>query len=222
MLEYGGLMPSAGSGLLSLVTTYGPLVIFLIVLIEEAGLPLPIPSDMLLLFSGSLVAQGRLNLGLTLGSVVFATVLGTALLFTLARRGGRPLLRRYGRWIRLDEARFLRAETRLKTHAFWRLTAFRLVPGLRPYSTLTAGILAIPRPQATLAFALSGTIWASVWIGLGILLAPHLSTVVPVIRRAEQALGLGIIALVCIVVLVLFTRSRIVNARQVAERSDQP
>ncbi len=215
-------MSSAGSGLLSLVTTYGPLVLFLIVLIEEAGVPLLLPSDLLLLFSGSLVAHGRLNLGLTLGSVVLATLLGTAVLFTLARRGGRPLLRRYGRWIHLDEDKLTRAETRLKTHAFWRLTAFRLVPGLRPYSTLTAGILAFPRPQATMAFALSGTIWAGAWIGLGMLLAPHLSRAVPLIQRAEQAFGFGIIILAGIAVVVLFARSRIVNARQVIERSDQP
>src|SRR6185312_14574138 len=88
------VVSNTGFGLTTLVATYGVLFIFLVVLVEEAGLPLPLPSDLMLLVSGSLVARGRLNLGLTLGSVVVATVLGTAALYTLARWGGRPLVLR--------------------------------------------------------------------------------------------------------------------------------
>ena len=220
-IETVRLMPAIGASLLSLLTTYGPVVLFLIVLVEEAGVPLLLPSDLMLLVVGSMVARGQLNFGLTVGSAVLATMMGTGILFTLAQRGGRPLLRRYGRWIHLDESRLERAEKWLKVHAFWRLTALRLVPGLRPYSTMTAGILGLPRRQATLAFALSGTIWASVWIGLGVVLGPHVTAVSRWLPLIEHTIGIGGLVLAALMILVLVIRSRIGPSRPVAKRRDQ-
>ena len=56
-IETVRLMPAIGASLLSLLTTYGPVVLFLIVLVEEAGVPLLLPSDLMLLVVGSRVAQ---------------------------------------------------------------------------------------------------------------------------------------------------------------------
>jgi membrane protein DedA with SNARE-associated domain len=206
---------------MALIATYGELFIFVVVLVEEAGLPLPLPSDLMLLFCGSLVAHGRLNLGLTFGSVVIATILGTAALFTLARWGGRPLVLRYGRWIRLDESRLQRAEQHLRHRALWRLTALRLIPGLRVYSTITAGVLAVPRTEATLAFALSGAIWASVWIGLGALLGPHLGSVVAWQRWVEHVGSTGILVGALLLVAGLLLRTFWSHSRRAGARSRQ-
>lgn len=212
---------SIGSGLLSLIATHGSVILFLVVLVEEIGIPLPIPSDLMLLFSGSLVANGKLNPILTITVVVVAIVLGTTTLFTVARRGGRPLLLRYGHFIHCDERRLDRVEQRLHVHAFWRLTALRLVPGLRPYSTMTAGLLGLPRRLAVLAFAVAGMIWASVWISLGAVLGPHFGTVVPMLQRAERAAGLGLIIALVLLVLVLWSRSRILPRLTATRRHDR-
>lgn len=214
-------MSNTGFGLMALIATYGELFIFVVVLVEEAGLPLPLPSDLMLLICGSLVANGRLNLGLTLASVVVATVLGTAALYTLARWGGRSLVQRYGHWIRLDDARLQRAEARLQHRPLWRLTLFRLIPGLRVYSTITAGVLAVPRVDATLAFALSGTIWAAAWIGLGALLSPHLGSVITWQRRVEHLSSTGILIVVLLLVAGLLTRTYWSHTHRARSRSQQ-
>lgn len=213
-------MVPSGSALLSFIISHGPFVIFVVVLIEELGIPIPVPSDLLLLFSGSLVSHGQLNLVLTVATVVFAIVLGTTALYTVARRGGRPLLERYGSWIHLDESRISRAEQRLQVHGFWSLAALRLVPGLRPYSTMTAGILGLPRYQAVLAFAFSGLIWSLTWIGIGTLLGPRLWMILPAIQRVEHTVGLGAIAAVGIVALIFVTRSRL-SARRSTSSHEQ-
>jgi len=212
---------TTGFGLLALVATYGYIFLFAVVLVEEAGLPLPLPSDLMLLFCGSLVAHGRLNLELTLGSVVVATLIGTAILFTLARWGGRPLVLRYGRWIHLDEARLQRAEERLGQRALWRLTAFRLVPGLRVYSTITAGILSVPRAEATLAFGISGAIWAVAWVGLGALLGPHFNSAVARLQWVEHVGSVGIVIIALLFVTGLLFRTYWVHARRSDIRSRQ-
>jgi len=213
---------SIGSEFLSLIATHGSVVLFLIVLVEEIGVPLPIPSDLMLLFSGSLVANGTLNPILTLGGVVAAIILGTTALFTLARHGGRPLLLRYGRFIHCDESRLDRIEQRLHVHAFWRLTALRLIPGLRPYGTMTAGILGLPRRLAVLAFAVAGMIWASVWIALGAVLGPHFGTIVPVLQRVEQTAGLGLVVAILLFILVLWSRARLLARSTATRHPDQP
>jgi membrane protein DedA with SNARE-associated domain len=210
---------NTGTGLLGLIASYGAFILFVIVLVEEAGLPLPLPSDLMLLFSGSLVAQGRLNVELTFASVMVATVLGTAVLYSLARHGGRPLVQRHGHWIRLDEARLCRAEQRLRKRAIWRLTILRLIPGLRVYSTITAGVLAIPRTEATVAFALSGAAWAALWIGLGVVLGPQLPVAIAWLQRIEHVGSAGILIIALVVVAGLLLRTYWSHARRSTARN---
>jgi membrane protein DedA with SNARE-associated domain len=45
-----------------LFVSYTPLVLFLVLFVEEAGIPFPIPGDAFLLYAGFLIAQGRLGI----------------------------------------------------------------------------------------------------------------------------------------------------------------
>lgn len=182
-------MNLGGSDVPALLMAYGYVLLFLVVLLEEAGLPLPLPGDLLLLYVGSLVTKGALSFGVAIGVVVTATLLGTSILYSLARRGGRPLLARYGRLLRINNERLARAERWLGRRVLIRLVGLRLVPGLRVYSTMAAGVLMVPRRHTTLSFAISGAIWACVWIGLGALLGPQVAVIGGYLQRFSHLAG---------------------------------
>ncbi len=183
-----------GHDLLALMASHGYLLLFVIILAEEAGLPLPIPGDLLLLFTGSLVVQGVLGLVPTLIVFTVATLIGTSILYTVAFRGGRPLLHRYGRWLRLKEERVDRAERWLHNRPFSGVALLRLTPGLRIYSTMVAGLLAVPRTRATISFVVSGIVWAGAWMALGMVLGTNVNRAASLISRVDRFLVPALVA----------------------------
>src|SRR4051812_14808912 len=96
--------------LLRLIDQYDDQTIFLWLLVEETGFPLPLPGDTAMLIAGYRVGQGKMNIVWALALLELATLLGGSILYWLGSRGGRPLLYRYGRFVRLDRAKLDRAE----------------------------------------------------------------------------------------------------------------
>src|SRR5438477_8749910 len=93
------------SGLGALLDQHGVLAGFVLILIEEAGIPVPIPGDFLMLLMGVRASQGRVPLVVALMLMELATLLGATVLSMLASRGGRSLVYRYGRYMHLTHER---------------------------------------------------------------------------------------------------------------------
>src|SRR5207302_1651317 len=83
-----GAMLFGGFG--DLLLTYGLLAIFLVMLVKEAGVPVPIPSDLIMITAGVQVGTGVLSLlDLTL-ALLLAIVIGGTVQFFIVRGVGRP------------------------------------------------------------------------------------------------------------------------------------
>jgi len=96
---------SLADALISLIPIYGPWVIFGIVAFESAGVPLP--GETILVAAALLAATtGQINIVVVLAAAAGAIV-GDGMGYMVGRRFGLPFLRRYGRYIRLDEDRLL-------------------------------------------------------------------------------------------------------------------
>ena len=76
--------------LFGLLDRYAYLMMFLVVLLEEAGVPLHIPADLVMVVAGTRIADGRMSLPLTLLLLEGATLLGASLLYWFAPRGQEP------------------------------------------------------------------------------------------------------------------------------------
>src|SRR5919206_5390951 len=116
--------------LFGLLHRYDDFAVFLLVLIEEAGVPLPLPGDLIMVVAGFRAAQGEMNLVLALLSLEAATLVGSSFLYWLAARGGRPLLYRYGRYIHLERDKLDRAEGWVRKHGALAVIIGRITPGL--------------------------------------------------------------------------------------------
>ncbi|BDG59267.1 DedA family protein [Caldinitratiruptor microaerophilus] len=144
----------------------GPGGIFLAMALESACFPLP--SEVVLPFAGFLVARGRMGFWEAVTWATLGQLVGSWAAYVAGRYGGRPFLERYGRYVFLREHELAVAE---RWFARWgEVTAFfsRLLPGVRTFISLPAGIARMPLGRFTLYSALGVLPWtaALVWTGV--------------------------------------------------------
>ncbi len=140
--------------------------LFLILLVEESGVPMPIPGDVLLLVNGIQIAKNPLLFPVYFILSVFSVLIGSTILFAIAKHGGRPLVLRYGKYIGLTRERLSTVESYFHSSSHYTLAFVRFLPGMRVLGTAVAGILGMRYR----VFLVQVTIAASLWIG-GLLLA---------------------------------------------------
>ena len=119
------------------IATGGPLVLVLVMFLENV-FP-PIPSEVVLPLAGYMVEQGELNPVVTVLAATLGSVLGAVVLYEAGRHGGRPLLLRHGRVLRLDEDRMDRADGWMDRHGSKVVFAARMVPLARSVVSVPAG-----------------------------------------------------------------------------------
>lgn len=151
------------------VAHYGLIALFLLLTIEEAGVWLPLPGDLLILYFGYRAAHASSLLLAAIPvllTVVAAVLCGSLLLYFLTRRF-RWIIRRFGRFIHLDERRLLWMERWLGRHGPLVIIPGRLVPGLRIPTTVVCGIFAVPLAGFVPAVAAAALIWGAIYFAAG-------------------------------------------------------
>lgn len=127
----------------------------------------PFPSEVVLPPAGYLAAQGRMNAWIALGAGITGSVLGALFNYVVAVRLGRPLLHRYGRYLLIKETALDRAETYFRAHGEISTFVGRLIPVIRQYISLPAGLARMRVGLFALYTALGAGIWCAIltWIG---------------------------------------------------------
>jgi membrane protein DedA with SNARE-associated domain len=127
----------------------------------------PFPSEVVLPPAGYLAARGQMNAWLALGSGITGSLVGALFNYAVAVRLGRPLLHRYGKYLLIKEAALDRAEAFFRTHGEISTFVGRLVPVIRQYISLPAGLARMGLGRFTLYTALGASIWCAVltWVG---------------------------------------------------------
>src|SRR5438874_11491360 len=86
---------------------HGLLAAFVFLLIEEAGVPVPVPGDVLMLILGVHARQGTVHLWEAVVVTELGTMIGSTFVYFAARKAGRELVYRYGLFIRLTTDRLV-------------------------------------------------------------------------------------------------------------------
>lgn len=141
--------------------------LFLVILAEEAGVPLPIPGDLFIAAMGFMAQRGGAAFLPTAAVVTSATVLGASVLYLVSRHAGRPLLVRVARRFGFTEAREQRLEGWLARHGALAVVVGRLIPGLRIVMTVVAGVLRLDRATFVAGTFFAGIIWSTIYFWLG-------------------------------------------------------
>ncbi|MBV9171500.1 MAG: DedA family protein [Chloroflexi bacterium] len=171
---------AVGLAMGSFLDRHGLVAAFVFLLVEEAGVPVPVPGDVLMLILGVHASQGRVVLWQAIGVMQLATMLGSTFLYFASRLAGRGLVYRYGRFIRLSPERLDRAEQWLKQHGSRAVFLGRLVPGLRIVTAVACGVFDVPARVFVPAMSVGALLYITVYTLLGFFLGQ------PVLDLLEQ------------------------------------
>ncbi|MGF1470270.1 MAG: DedA family protein [Rubrobacteraceae bacterium] len=151
----------------ALIEHYGYLVVFFGVMLGNAGIPFP--SAALLLAAGVMVQQGHLEFRDAIFFGVLGTIVGSQLGYWAGYKGGRLMVLKWGRYVRLTADRLERVERFFIRHGGLAIFAARFVSVFRVLGGLVAGISRMRWDTFLFYSALGGVVWATAVVLLGYL-----------------------------------------------------
>ena len=168
--------------------------------LQEFGLPIPIPSDLVMLLVGERASAGTPPLLLAVVGLEAAVVVGTAGLFAAVRGPAARLVPRFGPRVGLTARRLEEASRLLETRGAWALILGRTTPGLRTVTVVAAAGSGIPAARALPLLIAGGTIFAQIHLAAGF-------AVGPAARRAFTEHGPAVTAVLVAVALLAVAAS---------------
>jgi membrane protein DedA with SNARE-associated domain len=148
--------------------------LFLVIFLEELGVPLPAPGDVVVAYGGYLTTTGAIPYPLAYLAVVSGAVLGSACNLTISRRYGRPFIQRFGRYVGVTEEKLVRAELIFKRWGPWAIIIGRHIPGMRIVLSALSGILDVPYRVFIPCVLVSAAIWAAIFLEIGRHVGPRI------------------------------------------------
>ncbi len=127
----------------------------------------PFPSEVVVPPAAYLAASGKMNIGLVIASGTFGSLLGALFNYWLAMLFGRPLFEKYGRYFFVSQKSLDKADLFFERHGYISTFIGRLLPGIRQYISLPAGLAKMNIALFSLATAAGAGIWVLVLAGLG-------------------------------------------------------
>src|SRR5580658_5637397 len=143
-----------------LLTTAGYAALILFGFLEAACIP--ISSEITFGFAGVLAAQGHLNLALVIIIGSLAELVGSFIAYGIGRKGGRPGVQRFGRYVLISNRDLDRAERFFAGRGAWAVLIVRLIPVLRAFGGIASGVVEVPVAQFAIFNAIGTVIFASV------------------------------------------------------------
>jgi membrane protein DedA with SNARE-associated domain len=201
---------------LSLIGQYGYLVVFFGVMLESAGVPLP--GETVLLASGALAHSGVLDPVDVLFFGLLGAVTGDQIGYWVCRRGGRPFVLRWGRYVFITPERLGRAERFFARHGGKAVFLARFVTGLRVFGALVAGMSRMPWGKFALYNVLGGTAWATAAVSLGYILWASIGLVEHWIGR----ISLLLVAALALAVILRWAYRKAMQTRRDEDPKEDP
>ncbi len=186
------------------IEDYGYLAVFLLMVLESACIP--IPSEVTMLFGGAAANAtfaatipgnpAPLNFLLVglLGTI--GNLVGSWLAYWAGRRGGRPVIEQWGRFVFLRPHEIDRAEVWFDRHGHEAVFFSRLLPVVRTFISLPAGVAEMPFGKFTV-YTFAGCLpWTFALAGVGYALGSRWTTV----EKYLRPIAIVIAALIFVVI----------------------
>lgn len=140
---------------------YGYPILFVVVLLESLGIPGP--GQALLITAALLAAHGKLSISAVLATSIVGTTLGGLIGYWIGRKGGRALILRFGRYLRIGEPELDRLEGYFASYGLWFVLVARFLEVLRQIQGIVAGTVEMPFRRFFVANLMGGILWSAVW-----------------------------------------------------------
>jgi membrane protein DedA with SNARE-associated domain len=166
----------AGTFFVRYLPRLGPAASFVVLYLEESGVPLPAPGDAFVVYLGHHLAGSPLALvGAWLG-LIAVVVAGSTNLYLIARRWGRPLVMGgLGPFLHVTPDRLARVERWFDRWGALAIIFGRHIFGFRVPVTVAAGVFGVPYRVFILSVAISTAPWAAAWLWVGVTFGARLA-----------------------------------------------
>ncbi len=128
---------------------------------------IPFPSEVVMIPAGYLAYKGEMNLVLVILAGIFGSLAGALLNYYLAIKLGRPFLLHYGKYVMFNEASLQKMEDFFARHGHISTFTGRLIPVVRQYISLPAGLARMNLAVFSFYTSLGAGIWVAILALLG-------------------------------------------------------
>lgn len=199
------------SWIINFISTSGYIGVFFLMLIESALIPMP--SEVTMPFSGFLVTQGKFNFWLIVFAGTLGNLLGSIAAYALGFWGEdhvvRLLIRKYGKYILISEHEYERSERWFRKYGELIVFTSRLLPAVRTYISLPAGIAKMNLTKFVLYTTLGSFIWSLILAYIGVILGSRWTSLSFLFHAFD-----AIIVIAAVIMLGWYIRRKIKRHRQ--------
>jgi membrane protein DedA with SNARE-associated domain len=139
----------------------------LLLTLEEAGVPVPIPGDIVIAFVGYQASLGKISYVAAFFILLTAVLIGSSILYYLSSRYGNRLVKRFGPYLHVNEERLHAVEKQFKKFGPLVIIFGRHIPGFRIPITIFSGMSGVSFRTFFLSTIASVIIWIPVNLTLG-------------------------------------------------------
>ncbi|GEM_PF-640553 len=145
---------------------------FLFLLIEEAGVPVPIPGDAVIAFIGYQISRGNISYAVSFILFLISVLAGSSILYYLSYRYGEKLVVMVGKYLHVNEKKLTLARSAFKEFGPIAIIFGRHIPGFRIPITIFAGLSEIKYKTFILCEFISVVLWIPIYLSIGERLGP--------------------------------------------------
>jgi len=183
--------------------------LFFVMMLGNMGFP--VGAELVVPAAGALAATGHLsNVWLAATVATAGEVVGGTILYAIGFAGGRPFVARYGKFLKLDEAKLDKFHNVYERYGNVVVFVCRFLPFVRGVSALPAGVARMQKRYFLAYTAAGSAIFCFLLAYLGSQFGRHFDEISPQIHKGSTiaVAGLLLIAIAFVVVRVLLARRR--------------
>ncbi len=173
-------------------------------MVAESAL-VPIPSEVIMSFSGYLVSAGKFNAILVIAAGSLGNLVGSLIAYFVGVYLGRGFVIRYGKYVLLKKSHLELAESYFKKYGDRSTFISRLLPAIRTYVSLPAGAAKMNLKRFSAFTLIGSTIWNTALTFIGLKLGEEWDS----IRKYSSYFDIVVIAAAIIAIIVYFKKRKV-------------
>lgn len=214
------VLPGFLHALASPLQHYGVWAIFLFVLLEDFGVP--VPGETVLIAGAVYAGAGRLNIVAVGVTGFIAAIAGDNIGYAIGRFAGRAAVERWGRHVFLTRERIDKAEGFFGRHGGKIIVVARFIEGLRQANGIVAGLTHLRWLRFLIFNAIGAALWVGTWVTVGYFAGRHITAIYHGITRyALYAAIAAAIVIIGYIALLVIRRRRGTRTPREAAAADE-
>ncbi len=181
-----------------LIESLGFWGIFLGMTIESTCIPLP--SEIIMTFAGYVVYEGKMAFWGVVLVGTLGNLVGSLIAYYIGWWGGRPLLEKYGKYILITPNKLNLADEWFERYGHEAVLISRLLPGLRTFISLPAGITHMNLKKFVLYTIIGSLPWCFVLTYIGVLMGPNWTTIKSYFHYLDILVGIGVVVFIAYII----------------------